>query len=240
MDRRLNLFFEERREDILRSNPNEAVYIIRDAGGGVSAVEKTIYELNISEIHDYTHTNCGAMKFALSATSKIGTGGKLDEVESSPDVYDNNVKPFLGTTYPDALAIEKRNAEIQNDILRHLKMTHPGLKYTCDLIEIEKIDVPSSGTEHTLVIGMAYNGKYTDIAGKYNLEVSGIYFVQANNIDEVRASVKLAVERLNIHKVMFISNSAGEDSIMEEWSGDPVLKAMFDRNLVNAPVMQSG
>src|SRR5271169_1680163 len=125
MDRRLNGFFEDARENVLNANSDEKVYIIRDAGGGVDVVEKTLYELNVTEIHDYTHTNCGAMKVAMAACSKVSSGAKLDEVENSPDVYDANIRPFLGKTYDSSLAIEQKNLEIQNDTLKHLKMAHP-------------------------------------------------------------------------------------------------------------------
>lgn len=236
MDRRLNAFFEELRNDALKEKPEERVYIIRDAGGGVGAVEKTLYELNVAEIHDYTHTNCGAMKVAMAACSKVMSGEKLDEIESSPDVYDASIKPFLGKTYETPMAIELKNMEVQKDTLSHLKMTHPDLKYTCNLIDIEKLDVAKVDGEHTVIIGMAYNGKYSDISKKYNLNLGNIYFVQANYIEEIRASVKLAVEKLSIHNVMFVSNDKSEDSTIEQWSNDPTLRNLFGKHLMTVPI----
>ena len=169
MDRRLNKFFEEHRNRVPEENANELVYIIRDAGGGVSAVGKTILDLNITEIHDYTHTNCGAMRVAMNAAVKINSGAKLDEVESSEDVYDTTIAPFLGETYNAAIDMtEEKNTRIQKDTLNHLKMTHPDLKVSCELIDIEKLNVPKVDGEHTLVVGRAYAGKYSDIAKKYN------------------------------------------------------------------------
>lgn len=236
MDRRLNAFFEELRNDVLKTNPTDKVYIIRDAGGGIETVEKTLYDLNVTEIRDYTHTNCGAMKVAMAACSKLNSGEKLDEIESSSDVYDSNIKPFLGKTYNTALDIEKKNTEIQENILKHLKMTHPDLKFSCSLIDIDKLNLPKVDGEHTVVIGMAYDGKYSEIAKKYNLELANVYFVQANYIEEIRAAVKLAVEKLNIHNVMFISNDQSEDSTMEQWSSDPSLKALFEKHLMTVPL----
>ena len=236
MDRRLNTFFESLRDRTLKETPNEKVYIIRDAGGGVDAVEKTLYELNAREIHDYTHTNCGAMKVAIAACSKFNSGEKLDDVENSQDVYDTGIKPFLGGAYKNALEIEQKNTEIQNDTLNRIKMTHPELKVTCKLIEIEKLDIPKADGEHTLIIGMAYNGRYSDMVKKYNLELAQVYFVQANHIEEARPAVKLAVERLNIHNVMFVSTHQSEDAVIEEWSNDPVLKALFEKHLMKVPL----
>ncbi|MGD0728973.1 MAG: hypothetical protein ABR981_02760 [Candidatus Micrarchaeaceae archaeon] len=236
MDRRLNSFFEEIRNNVLKDNPNEKIYTIRDAGGGVGSVEKTLYDLNITEIHDYTHTNCGAMKVAMGACIKINSGEKLDEVESSSDVYDSNIEPFLGSTYSTTLAIEQKNTEIQKDVLTHLKMTHPDLKFTCDLIDIEKLNLPKVEGEHTVIIGMSYDGKYSDIANKYNLDLLHVYFIQSNHLEEIRPAVKLAVEKLNIHNVMFISNDPSEDEVIERWSNDPSLKQMFERHLMKVPV----
>lgn len=236
MDRRLNGFFEQLREDILKEHPGEQVYIIRDAGGGVSTVEKTIFNLGINEIHDYTHTNCGAMKVALGAAIKVSTGAQLDEVEGSEDVYDSTIEPFLGETYEDALSIEQKNTRIQNDTLNHLKMSHPELKVSCELIDMDKLNMPKVEGEHTLIIGMAYSGKYSDIANKYNLELPHIYFVQANYLEEIRPSVKLAVEKLEIHNVMFVSNDQSEDYTVERWSNDPSLRRMFDRHLIKVPL----
>ncbi len=236
MDRRLNLFFEELRDKTISENPSEKVYIIRDAGGGIDAIEKSLYELNAREIHDYTHTNCGAMKVALAACSKVSSGGHLDDVEASQDVYDTGIRPFLGGTYENALAIEKRNTTIQSETLNHIKMTHPELKVTCDLIEIEKLNIPKVEGEHTLIIGMAYDGKYSDMARKYNLELAHVYFVQANHIGEIRPAVKLAVEKLNIHNVMFVSTDASEDAVIEEWSNDTALKALFEKHLMKVPI----
>ncbi|MGA2800488.1 MAG: hypothetical protein ABSE71_04140 [Candidatus Micrarchaeaceae archaeon] len=236
MDRRLNPFFEELRDKALRDAPNEKVYIIRDAGGGVDAIEKTLYELNAREIHDYTHTNCGAMKVAMAATSKLNSGEKLDDVESSQDVYDTEIRPFLGESYESPIAIEQKNTKIQSDTLNHIKMTHPELKVTCELIEIEKLNIPKVEGEHTLIIGMAYDGKYSNMAKKYNLELAHVYFVQANHIEEIRPAVKLAVEKLNIHNVMFVSTKQSEDTIIEEWSNDPALKALFEKYLMKVPL----
>jgi carbonic anhydrase len=236
MDRRLNLFFEGLRDKTITDNPGENVYILRDAGGGVDAIEKTLYEMNAREIHDYTHTNCGAMKVAMTACSKLSSGEKLDEVESSQDVYDTGIKPFLGKTYENALAIEEENTEIQSNTLNHIKITHPELKVTCELVEIEKLDIPKVTGEHTLIIGMAYDGKYSDMAKKYNLDLAHIYFVQTNHIEEVRPAVKLAVEKLNIHNVMFVSNHQSEDAVIEEWSNDPTLKALFEKHLMQVPL----
>ena len=236
MDRRLNGFFETTRDHVLADNPRENVYIIRDAGGGVNAVGKTILELNINEIHDYTHTNCGAMGVAMSATTKLISGTKLDEIESSEDVYDTTIAPFIGGTYTTPLDIEKKNTAIQNDALNHLKMTHPEMKISCELIEIEKLDVPKVQGEYTLIIGMAYSGKYSEIASKYNLELPNVYFVQADYIEEIRPAVKLAVEKLKIHNVMFVSNQKSEDSTLENWSSDPVLKHLFEKHLINPPI----
>ena len=236
MDRRLNGFFEDLRSRVMNDNPSEKVYIIRDAGGGVDGVEKTLYGLNVTEIHDYTHTNCGAMKVALAASSKVSSGAKLDDVESSPDVYDTSIKPFLGKTYESSLAIERKNTEIQNDTLKHLKMTHPELRFSCEMIDIEKLNIPKVDGEHTVVISTAYDGRYSDIANKYNLDLMNVYFVQANHLEEVRPAVKLAVEKLNIHNVMFISNNQSEDSNIEEWSNDPTLKGMFEKHLMQVPL----
>jgi carbonic anhydrase len=236
MDRRLNLFFENVRNKVLTENPNENVYIIRDAGGGVSSVGKTILDLNITDIHDYTHTNCGAMRVAMGASLKINSGTKLDEVESSEDVYDTTIAPFIDQTYNTPLEIEKKNTQIQEEMLSHLKLTHPGLKVSCELIDIEKLDVPKVDCEYTLIIGMAYSGKYSEIADKYNLVLSSIYFVQANYIEEIRPAVKLAVEKLNIHNVMFVSNNPSEDSIVEHWSNDPTLKNLFEKYLMKVPL----
>lgn len=235
MDRRLNGFFENIRNDILKDLPDEKVYIIRDAGGGVSAVEKTLYDLNITDIHDYTHTNCGAMKVAMAACEKVDSGTTLDDVESSPDVFDTNIKPFLGGKYESALAIEQKNTEIQTDTLNHLKMTHPDLQFSCNLIDLAKLDIPKVEGEHTLVIGMAYEGRYSDIANKYNLDLAHIYFVQANYLEEIRPAVKLAVEKLNIHKVMFVSNQQSEDDTIEKWSNDMLFRNMFDKYLIKIP-----
>jgi carbonic anhydrase len=236
MDRRLNGFFEELRDKSVRENPGERVYIVRDAGGGIDAVEKTLYELNANEIHDYTHTNCGAMKVAMGACSKIGSGEKLDDVESSPDVYDTNIKPFLGKTYESELSIEQKNRDIQDNKLRSLKKTHPELKFTCDLIEIEKLNLPKVEGEHTVVIGMAYNGKYSEMADRYKLDLAHIYFVQANHLEEIRPSVKLAVEKLNIHNVMFVSNDESEDETIKEWSKDPSLNSLFGAHHMHVPL----
>jgi carbonic anhydrase len=236
MDRRLNIFFEELRNKVLAENPNESVYIIRDAGGGVSAVGKTILDLNITDIHDYTHTNCGAMLVAMSASQKIKSGAKLDDIESSDDVYDTTIAPFLEDTYNTPFDIEQKNTQIQKDTLNHLKMTHPELKVSCDLVDIEKLNIPKVDGEHTLVIGMAYAGKYSEIAKKYNLELPHVYFIQANYIEEIRPSVKLAVEKLNIHNVMFISNNKSEDNTIERWSNDPTLKRLFEKHLMHVPL----
>ena len=236
MDRRLNLFFDETKDSVMAANPGEKVYLIRDAGGGVNAVGKTIFDLNITEIHDYTHTNCGAMRVAMAATQKVKSGAKLDEVESSEDVYDTTIAPFLDETYNAPIEIEKKNTKIQEDTLNHLKMTHPDLKVSCELIDIDKLNVPQVEGEHTLVIGMAYSGKYSEIAAKYNLELPHVYFVQANYLDEIRPAVKLAVEKLNIHNVMFISNDQSEDNTMEHWSNDPTLKGLFDKHLMKVPL----
>lgn len=236
MDRRLNIFFEELRNKVLEENPNESVYIIRDAGGGVSAVGKTILDLNITDIHDYTHTNCGAMRVAMSATAKVNSGAKLDEVESSDDVYDTTIAPFLGETYNAPIDIEEKNTRIQKDTLNHLKMTHPDIKISCELIDIEKLNVPKVEGKYTLVIGMAYSGGYSDIAKKYNLDLLSVYFIQSNYIEEIRPSVKLAVEKLNIHDVMFISNSTAEDATVEHWSNDPSLKHLFEKHLMTVPL----
>jgi carbonic anhydrase len=236
MDRRLNGFFEGLRNEILVNNPNEKVYIVRDAGGGVGAVERTLFNLDITEIHDYTHTNCGAMKVAMNACLKLNSGEKLDEIESSEDVYDTTIAPFLNETYKTSLDIEQKNTKVQNDTLNHLKIAHPGLKVSCELIDIEKLDVPKVEGEHTLVIGMAYSGKYSDIASKYNLELPHIYFVQANYLEEIRASVKLAVEKLNVHNIIFISNQQSEDDTVEKWSNDPTLRRLFEKYLIQAPI----
>ncbi len=236
MDRRLNLFFEDAREHVLSSNPGSEVYIIRDAGGGVEAVEKTLFELNVTEIYDYTHTNCGAMGFAMEVSSKISSGAELDEVESSQDVYDANIRPFLGKSYESRLAIERANKEIQDSVLRHLKATHPEFKYRCELIDIDTINMPEDDGGHIVIVGMAYNGRYSDIAKRYNLDLSRLYFVQANHLEEIRPSIKLAVEKLNIHDVMFISNERSEDSTVEEWSNDPSLRKLFEKHLIKAPV----
>ncbi len=236
MDRRLNGFFDELRDNVAVENPGEKIYIVRDAGGGVDAVEKTLYELNATEIHDYTHTNCGAMRVAMGACSKISSGEKLDDVESSSDVYDTNIKPFLGKTYESALSIEQKNAEIQDNILKHLKMTHPELKFTCNLIDTEKLAIPIVEGDFTVVVGMAYDGKYSEMANKYNLDLAQIYFVQANHLEEIRPSVKLAVEKLNIHNVMFVSNHESENDTIEEWSNDPSLKRLFEAHLMHVPL----
>ena len=92
--------------------------------------------------------------------------------------------------------------------------------------------------EHTLIIGMAYSGKYSDIAEKYNLELPHIYFVQANYIEEIRPAVKLAVEKLEIHKVMFVSNSPSEDDTMEKWSEDQALGMLFEKHLIKIPPLK--
>lgn len=236
MDRRLNLFFDETRDSVLAANPGEKIYLIRDAGGGVNSVGKTIFDLNITEIHDYTHTNCGAMRVAMGATLKVSSGEKLDEVESSDDVYDTTIAPFLGETYGNSFDIEEKNTKIQRAALDHLKMTHPDLKVSCELIDIDKLNVPKVDGEFTLVIGMAYSGKYSDIAEKYNLDLMHVYFVQANYLDEIRPAVKLAVEKLNIHNVMFISNDQSEDNTIEQWSNDPTLKGLFDKYLMKVPL----
>jgi carbonic anhydrase len=234
MDRRLNEFFENMREGIIRERPGEDVYLIRDAGGGVKAVEKTIYELGITEIHDYTHTNCGAMKIALSASHKKRS--ELDEIEGSDDVYDTTVAPFVGEDYATPLDLEQKNTKLQMEELTHLKKVHPDLKISCDMIEIEKLVVPQTAGENVLVIGMAYSGKYSDIAEKYNLELSRIYFVQANNLDEIRPSIKLAVEKLSIHNAFFISNGKAEDRTIESWSNDKTLVDLFKKNLMTVPL----
>jgi hypothetical protein len=240
MDRRLNNFFEDCRSNILSESPNEKVYIIRDAGGGVSAVGKTILELNITDIHDYTHTNCGAMRFAMNASMKVKSGAALDEIESSEDVYDATIAPFLGETYNSAIEIEQKNTLIQKETLSHLKMSHPDLKTSCELIDVDKLNLPKVEGEHTLVIGMAYAGKYSDIAGKYNLELPHVYFVQADYIEEIRPAVKLAVEKLNIHNVMFISNGRSEDATVENWSADPTLRHLFEKHMIEAPLRTQG
>ncbi len=236
MDSRLNGFFEELREKVSIDNPGQKVYIIRDVGGGVNAVGKTILDLNINEIHDYTHTNCGAMRVALDASLKINSGGKLDEVESSDDVYDTTIAPFLGDTYNTPLDVEQKNTLIQKETLNHLKMTHPDLKISCEMIDIDKLNVPVVEGEHTLIIGMAYSGRYSEIAKKYNLELLHTYFVQANYLDEIRPAVKLAVEKLNIHNVMFVSNHQSEDNTVEYWSNDPTLKHLFEKHLMEVPL----
>jgi carbonic anhydrase len=236
MDRRLNGFFDDLRNDIIQKNPGEKVYIVRDAGGGVGTVEKTVFDLGITEIHDYTHTNCGAMKVALNACVKLNSGEKLDEIESSDDVYDTTIAPFLNETYETSLAIEEKNTKIQNDTLNHLKINHPDLKISCEMVDVEKLNVPKVEGEHTLVIGMAYCGEYSEIASKYNLELPHVYFVQANYLDEIRASVKLAVEKLNIHNIIFISNQQSEDDTVERWSNDPSLKRLFEKHLIHPPI----
>jgi hypothetical protein len=48
--------------------------------------------------------------------------------------------------------------------------------------------------------------------------------------------VKLAVERLNIHNVMFVSTHQSEDAVIEEWSNDPVLKSLFEKHLMKVPL----
>ena len=236
MDRRLNGFFEGLRGEVLKNNPDEKVYIIRDAGGGVNAVGKTILNLDINEIHDYTHTNCGAMRVAMNASLKVKSGSKLDDVESSEDVYDTTIAPFLGETYNTPLDIEQKNTRIQKDTLNHLKMTHPGLKVSCELIDIEKLNIPAVEGEHTLIIGMAYSGRYSEIAEKYNLDLAHVYFVQANYLEEIRPAVKLAVEKLDIHNVMFVSNDQSEDITIEHWSNDPTLKHLFEKHLMQVPL----
>lgn len=236
MDRRLNGFFEEIRDSVLADNPNEKVYIIRDVGGGVNAVGKTILDLNITEIHDYTHTNCGAMRVAMNAAMKFSSGAKLDEIESSEDVYDATIAPFLDETYKTPLDIEEKNTRIQKDTLNHLKMSHPDLKVSCEMIDIEKLNLHEVDGEHTLIIGMAYSGRYSEIANKYNLELSQVYFVQANYLEEIRPAVKLAVEKLNIYNVMFVSNHQSEDLTVEHWSNDPTLKHLFEKHLMDVPL----
>ncbi len=236
MDRRLNLFFEGIRGEVLKKHHSEKVYIIRDAGGGVNAVGKTLLSLDITEIHDYTHTNCGAMKFAMGASAKVSSGAKLDEVESSDDVYDMTIAPFLGERYDTPLDIEQKNTRIQKEFLNHLKMTHPDLKVSCELIDIERLNIPAVDGEHTLIIGMAYSGKYSELADKYNLDLRHVYFVQADYLEEIRPSVKLAVEKLNIHNVMFVSNEKSEDNIVESWSNDPSLKRLFEKHLMHVPI----
>jgi carbonic anhydrase len=236
MDRRLNGFFEELRNKVLASKPDEKVYIIRDAGGGVETVEKTLQDLGITEIHDYTHTNCGAMRVAMGACEKISSGATLDEIERSDDVYKTTIKPLVGGKYDSAPAREEKNTKVQSDELNHLKVTHPGLKVSCELIDVEKLNIPKTAGEYTVVIGMAYSGKYSELAKKYNLDLLNVYFVQANYIEEIRPSVKLAVEKLNIHNVMFVSNDSSEDDIVENWSNDPALKGMFEKHLMNVPI----
>jgi len=236
MDRRLNTYFENLRDKIIASDPKETVYIIRDAGGGVGAVEKTIFGLGITDIEDYTHTNCGAMKVALDASTKIKQGSKLDETESSQDVYDTTIAPFVDGTYESALSIEQRNLQIQREELMHLMMSHPGLKTSCELIEVDKLNIPKTDGENTLVIGMAYSGRYSDISNKYMLDLQRTYFVQANYLDEIRPAVKLAVEKLDIHNVMFVSNSDQENETVEHWSNDPFLKGLFERHLMQVPI----
>lgn len=226
MDRRLNLFFENIR-DKAESEGNGKVYVIRDAGGGIEAVKNTIADLSITDIHDYTHTNCGAMGVALAACSKVHTGAKLDEVESSEDVYRTTVEPFLGGAYETPLAIEQKNTSVQMEALSRMKTAHPELKTSCELIEVEKLGVPKTDGEHTLVIGMAFSGKYSDIARRYGLELHMAYFVQANHIEEIRPPVRLAVEKLGIKNVMFISNERSEDDTINNWVADGELGKVF-------------
>ena len=237
MDSRLNLFFEELRDSLIEKNPGAPVYIIRDAGGGINAVEKTLLGLGVNEIHDYTHTNCGAMKVALSACAKIRSGSKLDEVESSRDVYKSIIAPLANETYQTPLEIEWRHTMLQSEALSHLMTAHPEFETSCELIDINKINVPKSEKEHMLIIGMAYDGKYTDITKKWNLELQGTYFVQADYIEEVKPAVRLAVERLNIHNAMFVSNAESEHSIVDKWSNDSEFRQMFEKHLMKVPVI---
>lgn len=233
MDRRLNLFFEKERDRIAADNPDNNVYVLRDAGGGVEAVRKTILGLRVSEIHDYTHTNCGAMKVALSTCSKLRSGSKLDEIEGGEDFYKSIVEPLVNGNYMTPVEIEQGNTKVQMDALEHFRASHPELKTSCELIDIDKISVPNEEREHTLIIGMAFSGRYSDMASKWNLELQSTYFVQANHLDEVRLPVKLAVEKLNIRNVMFVSNGRSENTMIEEWSNDAQFRRMFEKNLTN-------
>ena len=234
MDRRMNAFFDEQYDRIKADNPDEDIYIVRDAGGCIKPIALTLTSLyaskSVRDIRVFTHTDCNAMKFVLESM------GKRTRTELREAVSDMLFKQI----YASRNDAEEINTQIQRTALEGFQKFAPNISVSCEKVDIERFNVPVKKGK-LLCIGLPFSGKYFDIAEKYDIELSDAYFVQANNVNEARHAVILAVEELGIHDVRFVSNKPSEYNILETWRKDASLLNMFARKEISVPpIMQKG
>ncbi len=233
MDRRLNLFLDR----LADASGDDAAMVVRNAGGCVAGALGTIESASPTEIECYTHTDCGAMRVALAACAELGSGKPLDGTESSPGIYDTVIAPLSGRAYGSASEIEAANTEVQRACLASLAASHPGMKYGCELVDLGKLNVPKPAGEHVLAIGTAFSGRYAELSARNGLEVNGTYFVQANTIDEVLPPSLLAIDKLGLRRVVFLSAKERDNEILQQWASSKPFEAMFRRHGINPEII---
>ncbi len=233
MDRRLNMFFDR----LSDGGTDGSTIIVRNAGGCVASALGTIGMISPAEIDCYTHTDCGAMKVARAACSKMENGKQLDEAESNPGIYDTVIAPLSGKSYASPIEIEGANTELQRVSLASLAKAHPGTRCECELVDLSKMDAPKSNGRHVLAIGTAFSGRYRELSERHGLEVNETYFVQANVMDEVLPSALLAIDKLGLRNVVFVSAGKKDDAILQQWASSPAFSSLFNRYGISPEVM---
>ncbi len=233
MDRRLNMFFDR----LSGGETKDSTIIVRNAGGCVASALGTIGTVSPAEVDCYTHTDCGAMKVARAACSELEAGKQLDDVESNAGIYDKVIAPLAGRSYSSAIEIENANTELQRASLASLSKAHPGTRCECELVDLSKMDIPKSNGRHALAIGTAFSGRYVELSERHGLDVNETYFVQANALDEVVPPALLAIDKLGLRDVMFISAAKKDNEVLQHWASSPAFSSLFNRYEISPEVM---
>ena len=190
MDCRLNSKFENENE--------EGTVLVRNAGGNVNGVERTLRYMiensGVRELHIATHTDCGAMKYVLGVLN-----GKSGENGLNSALVDQ----FRNSGAKDLADLEKTNEKVQRANAERLFSGN--VNVTSELIDISKFATAKHDGEHVLVVTRSSGGNYEKIAKALGEEASNCYFIQAESAEEVVPDFAIAVKKIGIKDIRMVA-----------------------------------
>ncbi len=219
-------------KDIFGDNP----ILVRNAGGSIESAKGTIKDLldtgEFATLGVVVHTDCGAMGVVYSVCK-----GERASEQSEIDALE--IADFKKFNFNAVSELCRLNEELQRSKAESIFGADKKIAVRAALLDVNKLNVPKGdGTKYLVITTPGSPSKYSKIL-KGAEERWFSYIIQANDIEEMLPSIRIAVKDIGVQGIRLIATTAEESHKLNKWA-DKIRQSKIANGLPIVTVLRSG